>query len=118
MNAKDRTDLAEDRTVLSHERSFAAWVRTGMAAVGIGLGFSALFRALEPTWIPKAIATCFLSVAIFIFVSAERRACVIIGRLESHSIAALKPMRIRLLSWILVAATAGLIVAIWGLADG
>ena len=59
--ARERTDLAEDRTVLAHERSFAGWVRTGMAAVGIGLGFNALFQALEPTWVPKAIATAFLA---------------------------------------------------------
>jgi len=71
--AASRTDLAEDRTLLAHERSFAGWIRTGMAAVGIGLGFNALFDALKPAWIPKAIATAFLLIAIFIFVSSERR---------------------------------------------
>ncbi len=72
--AQDRTDLAEDRTLLAHERSFAGWTRTGMAAVGIGLGFNALFQMLEPSWVPKAIATIFLFIAVFIFISAERRA--------------------------------------------
>jgi putative membrane protein len=116
--AEDRTDLAEDRTVLAHERSFAGWVRTGMAAVGIGLGFNALFRALEPTWIPKAIATCFLLIAIFIFISAERRACATIRRLEPHKVNSLKPVRIRLLAWTLVGTTGALIAALWALAGG
>jgi putative membrane protein len=113
--AEDRTDLAEDRTVLAHERSFASWVRTGMAAVGIGLGFNALFRTLDPVWIPKTIATIFLLIAIFIFISSERRASSIIAALDAHK--ALKTVRIRWLAWILACATGALIVALWALND-
>ena len=111
--AQDRTDLAEDRTLLAHERSFAGWVRTGMAAVGIGLGFNALFQTLQPTWVPKAIASSFLLIAGFIFISAEQRARRAISRLEAHRIAALAPMRLRLMTWVLTIATAALGVAIW-----
>jgi len=115
--AENRTELAEDRTVLAHERSFAGWVRTGMAAVGIGLGFNALFRTMEPTWIPKSIATGFLLVAVYIFLSAERRARSIINTLESHKVTVLKPMRIRLLAWALVGVTAMLAAALWIVAE-
>lgn len=111
--AEDRTELAEDRTVLAHERSFAGWTRTGMASVGIGLGFHALFRTVDPQWVPKAIATVFLAIAIFVFLSAERRACAIMNRLEAHKVAALKPVRLRLLSWTLSIATIFLAVVIW-----
>lgn len=114
--AQDRTDLAEDRTLLAHERSFAGWVRTGMAAVGIGVGFNALFQTLEPAWVPKAIASIFLAIACFIFLSAERRACRAISRLEAHKVTALAPVRLRLLTWILAAATVALGIAIWVLA--
>ncbi|MFC3214489.1 YidH family protein [Novosphingobium panipatense] len=114
--AETRTSLAEDRTILAHERSFAGWVRTGMASVGIGLGFNALFKALQPVWVPKAIATAFLLIAIFIFVSAERRACSIISRLEAHQIRTLRPMKMRLMTGALVAATLALGAAIWMLA--
>ncbi len=111
--AEARTDLAEDRTVLAHERSFAGWVRTGMGAVGLGLGFNAFFRTLEPVWIAKAIATAFLLIAIFLFLSAERRACRIISHLEAHKVAALSPMRIRMLAWMLTIATSALALGIW-----
>ncbi|AMU96127.1 DNA polymerase III subunit gamma/tau [Sphingopyxis terrae subsp. terrae NBRC 15098] len=111
--AQNRTELAEDRTVLAHERSFAGWVRTGMAAVGLGLGFNALFRTMEPSWMPKAIATSFLLTAIYIFVSAERRARTIIAKLEPHNVTVLRPMRIRLLAWALAAARAALVAALW-----
>ncbi len=114
--AETRTSFAEDRTILAHERSFAGWVRTGMAAVGIGLGFNALFDALQPAWVPKAIASAFLFIAVFIFVSAERRASGIHTRLEAHHIHALKPVRMRLLTSGLVAATLALGGAIWALA--
>lgn len=111
--AEDRTDLAEDRTILAHERSFAGWLRTGMAAVGIGLGFNALFRTMTPDWIPKGTATAFLMVAIFIFASSARRALTLIGRLEAHKVNSLKPMRIRILSGALSGAALILLMAIW-----
>lgn len=113
--AQDRTDFAEDRTLLAHERSFASWIRTGMASVGIALGFHALFDAVDPAWVSKSIASAFLLIAIFIFISAERRACRIRGRLDAHSVAALRPVRIRLMAWSLIAATLGLLAAIWAL---
>lgn len=116
--AEDRTDLAEDRTVLAHERSFAGWLRTGMAAVGIALGFNALFGAIDPTWIAKGIATGFLVVAIAIFLSAERRATRIIADLDPHRVRELAPVRIRLLTWALIVATVALILALWLLAAG
>lgn len=111
--AESRTDLAEDRTVLAHERSFASWMRTGMASVGIALGFNALFRSLEPTWVAKAIATVFLLLAVFIFISAERRACSIISKLDAHKVVTLRRVRIRLIAWAFAVATLGLIAAMW-----
>ncbi len=111
--AENRTDLAEDRTVLAHERSFAGWVRTGLTAVGIGLGFNALFATMHPAWLPKTIATGFLLVAIYIFISADRRARSIIGKLEAHKINDLKPVKIRLLALALVGATIALVGALW-----
>lgn len=116
--ARDRTQLAEDRTVLAHERSFASWIRTGMAAVGIGLGFHAIFKPAEPTWVVKIIACAFLLIAIFIFYSAQRRACGVLEELEPHKVVALKPVRIRLLAWTLICATAGLAFAVWFLIEG
>lgn len=111
--AEGRTHLAEDRTVLAHERSFASWLRTGMASVGIGLGFNALFKSLDPSWIPKAIATGFLLIAVFIFITAERRACAVIRRLEAHKVKTLKPMRMKQLAWALSLMALALSVAIW-----
>ena len=114
--AEARTDLAEDRTLLANERTFAGWLRTGMAAVGIGLGFNVLFKMLEPPWVPKAIATLFLVIGIFIFVAAERGACSVKERLETHKVSTFKRINLKLITGAVVVATCGLIAAIWLLA--
>lgn len=111
--AEDRTDLAEDRTVLANERTFAGWMRTGFAAIGIGLGFHVLFQAMEPVWVPKAIATTFLLAGIYVIIVAERRACAVLARFDAHKVSELRPMNLKIVTWVSVAATLALIAAIW-----
>jgi len=111
--AKKRTDFAEDRTVLANERTFASWLRTGLGAVGIGLGLQALFLKMEPAWVPRAIATAFLLLAIYLFIAAERRACDVHRRLRAHEIEAFRNSRLRLITIIASAAVAALIAALW-----
>ena len=108
-----RTDLSEDRTVLANERTFAGWLRTGFAGIGIGLAFNALFTRIDPPWVPKLIATVFLLIAIAIFVAAERRACAVLHRLQPHKIATIKITNIRIITIATVLATLCLIGVIW-----
>ena len=111
--AEERTDLAEDRTILANERTFAGWMRTGFAAVAVGLAFQALFSQMVPAWIPKAIATAFMLSGIYVFLSAERRACDILKRLHSHEVETVRARNLKWLTWLLVAAIAALIAALW-----
>jgi putative membrane protein len=110
--AKDRTDLAEDRTVLANERTFAGWMRTGFASIAVGVGFN-LVTKMQPVWVPKAIASAFLLIAICIFIAAERRACSIVERLHAHEIESVRIRYLRLITGAIVAATVALIAAIW-----
>lgn len=111
--SKERTDLSEDRTILSNERLFASWFRTGFASVGLGLGFQALFLRMQPEWVPRTIATAFLLLGIFLFVTAERRACDILKHLSAHHVHAVKTARLRFMAAFACAATVALIAAIW-----
>jgi putative membrane protein len=108
-----RTELAEDRTLLANERTFAGWLRTGFAAIGIGLGFNVLFREMAPFWLPRAIATMFILVGVFVAIGAERRACAVRERLSTHVVESAKPMNLRLITIATAVAAAALIGAIW-----
>lgn len=84
----DQTELAEDRTIMAVERTFAGWIRTCFAAIGIGLAFKALFGELQPPWLAHAIATAFILLAAFLAITAERRAEHAISRMKAHSVEA------------------------------
>ncbi|MBR0551682.1 YidH family protein [Stakelama marina] len=111
--ALDRTDLAEDRTLLANERTFGGWLRTALAAVGIGVGFNALFRTMQPVWVPKAIATVFILLGIVVAFMAWRRAVSVAKRLEWHEIEGMPRTRFGVMTSIVGAASAALIAAIW-----
>ena len=111
--AVSRTDLAEDRTVLANERTFAGWMRTSLASVAIGVGFHALFPAMSPSWVPRAIATAFLLLAVAIIVMAERRAAAVMERLSAHVVVTVKTMNLRALAGAITIGATALICAIW-----
>lgn len=68
---------------------------------------------LQPQWVPRAIATAFLLLAIFIFVAAERRARHVLNRLHSHKIETLHVGNVRIISIWAILATLALIAAMW-----
>lgn len=109
----DRTDLAEDRTILASERTFASWLRTSLAAVGVGIAFHVLFGRVEPNWVPRLIATAFLSVAILVIWRAERRATAMKRRLEPHVVSAARAVNVRLIAGVVIVAALALIAAVW-----
>ena len=111
--ALDRTDLAEDRTVLANERTFASWCRTALGLVGIGLAFHALFLRMEPAWVPRGIATIFLAIGIYLFVSAERRACAVLHRLSAHRVTPARDHGLKVVAYASSLAVLALIAAIW-----
>lgn len=111
--AEDRTDWAEDRTILANERTFAGWMRTGLASVGVGLGFNALFGKLEPDWLPRAIATIFIVIGIFIFYAAQRNGRRVQNRLTAHDAAPMPGMNLQLIAAIMAFGSLSLAVAMW-----
>ncbi|MEH6758464.1 MAG: DUF202 domain-containing protein [Parasphingorhabdus sp.] len=111
--AKSRTDWAEDRTVLANERTFAGWMRTGLAAVGIGLGFNALFGKLQPFWLPRAIASLFILIGIFIFYMAQRNGCRVQRRMSAHDAKPMKGMNLQLIAGAMATGSICLAIGMW-----
>ncbi len=111
--AEQRTDWAEDRTVQATERTYAGWMRTAFAAIGIGLGFRALFGEFDPPWLAKGIATVFILVGGIIAWSAQRNACKTMERLDTHDIDRPRTLHMRWLSYLVTAGAIVLAAALW-----
>lgn len=99
--AGTRTAWAEDRTLLANERTFASWMRTGMAAIALALGLKAVFKDTEHTLIAKGAAEIFIVVAIIIFWMAATKCRTAQKRMDSHDIEAQSYKRMKLLASLL-----------------
>lgn len=108
-----RTELAEDRTILANERTYAGWMRTSLGCIAIGVGFHALFNRMEPDWVPRAIATGFLILAVAIAWLAVRRASAVLRRLNAHVILTAKTMNLDLFAGAISLGALALAAAIW-----
>lgn len=108
-----RTELAEDRTILANERTYAGWMRTSLGCIAIGVGFHALFNKMEPDWVPRAIATGFLILAVVIAWLAVRRAAAVLRRLNAHVVLTAKRMNLELLAGAISLGATALAAAIW-----
>lgn len=113
--AETRTDLAEDRNIMAMERTFAGWLRTAFAAIGIGLAFRAVFGAMQPEWLPKAIATMFILAGAWLAWDAQRRVCHTLARLEAHKFDAISRPNFRVLAYGVIAGSVALAGGIWTL---
>ena len=116
--AEFRTDLAEDRNIMAMERTFAGWMRTAFAAIGIGLGFRAVFGDFEPPWLARAIATVFIVGGGWLAITAERRACKTLARLDPHEFEAISTPNFKLMAYALATGSAVLTAGLWILNDG
>ncbi len=111
--AEERTEWAEDRTLLANERTFAGWMRTGLAAVGVGVGFHALFGKLEPPYLARIIATVFVLAGVFVFITAARNASKVCARLSAHAARPLGGARVNLIAGLFAAASLASLAGIW-----
>ncbi|MXO86210.1 DUF202 domain-containing protein [Altererythrobacter aurantiacus] len=111
--AEARTELAEDRNIMAMERTFAGWMRTSFAAIGIGLAFRAVFGEFDPPWLARAIATGFVLLGALVAFTAERRAHRTFQRLTCHELQAPKNSGLRWIGWSVCAAALILAVALW-----
>jgi putative membrane protein len=116
--AARRTEFAEDRTIQATERTFAGWLRTALAAVGIGIAFHALFGRFGPYGLAKGIATLFILLGAAIALTAGRRAQATFRRLEAHQVDRASVPSVLWISWSIAAGALALTGAIWLLHEG
>jgi putative membrane protein len=67
VSADLNTRLAADRNILAAERTYAAWVRTGLFALASGIGARALLQGVVPGWLVMADASLLIAFSTFCF---------------------------------------------------
>ena len=65
--AERATELAADRTIFAAERTYAAWVRTGLVALASGIGSKKLLDGAVPSWMILGTGTVLLLFSAFCF---------------------------------------------------
>lgn len=113
--AVERTDFAEDRTLLANERTFAGWCRTAIACIGLGLGFQAIFKTIEPTWVAKVIASLLILLGVFIIWQAYRRATAFANNSSSHRVNLMGSSNFMIMAIAISAGGVVLTIALWAL---
>ena len=71
-----RNQLAADRTVLSAERTYAAWVQLGLAALAAGIGAKKLLEGVIPEWMIIGTASLLVFFSSFCFAAAVWRSAM------------------------------------------
>ena len=68
-----RTELAANRTVLVAERTYAAWVRTGLMSLAAGVGAKKTLGGVLPEWVVVLTGSVLSAFAAFCFAAAVWR---------------------------------------------
>ena len=69
----DNNKLALDRTVLANERTYQAWIRTGLSLFVSGLGVAKFLKEEMSLWILFGIASLLLLLSALAFLQAGWR---------------------------------------------
>ncbi|MCK0122364.1 MAG: DUF202 domain-containing protein [Yoonia sp.] len=99
--AETRTAWAEDRTMLANERTFAGWMRTGMACVALALGLRALFQETTYPYLAKGVSAVFIVAAVLIFWAAAIKSRKTQKRMDCHAVQAQSHYRMTILASLL-----------------
>lgn len=111
--ADTRTDWAEDRTMLANERTFAGWMRTGMACIALALGLKAVFKDTAYPLLAKGVAEVFIIVAILIFWAAATKSKQAQRRMDDHDVEAQSHHHMTILATVLTFGAGATGVILW-----
>lgn len=108
--------LAYDRTFLANERTYAAWLRTGLAIAGGGIVVARLIdEAAAPSALAMALGAAFVLCGVSVMTYGAREFTRTIARLsrEAGHPAPLSPRVPWLLTWIITVLLAMVLLLMW-----
>lgn len=114
---RDETpDNPATQTVLSNERTYAAWLRTGLAALATGLGIEKFMIDVLPSWSVRMVATLLLLFSAFSFLLASWRYTHLHLKMTHVEVDAIPLIVVRALSICLAGCAILALVSLWLLA--
>jgi putative membrane protein len=69
----DNNKLALDRTILANERTYQAWIRTGLTIFATGLGAAKFLKGEMSSWLLMLIVSILLILSALAFLQAAWR---------------------------------------------
>ncbi len=109
--------MALDRTVLANERTFAAWIRSGLACLVSGLGVARFMLDTWPLWSIRIIAVILILFSAAAFLLAGWRYRHLHLRLVHVDVDMVPLTLVRLLSLILAACSFLALLVVWRILD-
>lgn len=101
---------ARERTALAFERTYAAWVRTGLAALAFGIAIHGL-RGSAPGWLSQIAESGLILFAALCFVTGLHRLRALANFQNSGPYLGLRLLRV--MSWTLLGASIAALVDVW-----
>jgi len=115
-DAEVQRAYALDRTVLANERTYAAWIRTGLAALVGGLAVERILIDVQPAWLIRGVAVALVLFSAAAFLLAAWRYAHLGIRLEALDVR-IVPTRLTTLFGLFLAVCSLLSLAALILAD-
>jgi len=104
---------AVDRTVLANERTYAAWIRTGLAALAAGVAIEKFMADVMPDWTIRAIAMVLIVFSAAAFLAGAWRYTHLGIRLEGVEVRAVPAILTTGVSVVLALCSLLALVGIW-----
>lgn len=96
------SEEADYNTILANERTFAAWLRTGLASLATGLGVERFLGGVISDPVIRAISMSLLSFSVMVFILGAWRYRYVGSLIKSHKSAGAPFPIVLLLSILLV----------------
>lgn len=108
-----RAQLAEDRAFFAAERTYSAWVRTGLMSLVCGIGAWALLEKIVPGWFARSAGTVLILGSTICFFAAVWRYLAPGAPLPPPNARRLSPLLLIVLNGFLVFVAAAVLVGLW-----
>lgn len=104
---------ADHNTILANERTYAAWVRTGLAALATGLGVEGFLGKVIPDPVIRAISMSLLSFSVLTFLLGAWRYIFVGSKIPEHKKFGAPTSVILMLSILLILVAFLTIIGVW-----